>query len=69
MSQELKDLVEKFYQYMAIDEFTRIRYTWFTNEHSTYSSSEFVKLLVRYFPFKIKTIQTDNGMEFTNRLS
>lgn len=69
MSQELKDLSEKFYQYTAIDEFTRIRYTWFTNEHSTYSSSEFVKLLVRYFPFKIKTIQTDNGMEFTNRLS
>ena len=69
MSQELKDLGEKFYQYTAIDEFTRIRYTWFTNEHSTYSSSEFAKLLVRYFPFKIKTIQTDNGMEFTNRLN
>ena len=25
--------------------------------------------MVRYFPFKIKTIQTDNGFEFTNRLS
>lgn len=69
MSPELKRLGEKYYQYTAIDEFTRIRYTWFTNEHSTYSSSEFVKLLVRYFSFKIKTIQTDNGMEFTNRLS
>ena len=66
---ETKRFGKKFYQYTAIDEFTRIRYTWFTNEHSTYSSSEFVKLLVRYFPFKIKTIQTDNGMEFTNRLS
>ena len=66
MSPELKDLGEKYYQYTAIDEFTRIRYTWFTNEHSTYSSSEFVKLLVKYYPFKIQTIQTDNGMEFTN---
>ena len=32
-------------------------------------SNEFVKRLIRYFPFKIKAIQTDNGFEFTNRLS
>ena len=32
-------------------------------------SSEFAKRLVKYYPFKIKTIQTDNGMEFTNRLN
>ena len=69
MTEELKEKGEKFYQYTAIDEYTRMRYTWFTNEQSTYMSSEFVKRLVRYFPFKIKTIQTDNGFEFTNRLS
>ena len=69
MSPELQKLGEKFYQYTGIDEYTRLRYTWFTNEHSTYSSSEFVKQMVKFFPFKIKTIQTDNGMEFTNRLS
>ncbi len=32
-------------------------------------SSEFVKRVVKYFKFKIETIQTDNGFEFTNRLS
>lgn len=69
MTQELINRGERFYQYTAIDEYTRMRYTWFTNEHSTYTSSEFVKRLVKYFPFKIKTIQTDNGFEFTNRLS
>ncbi len=69
MSPELQEKGEKFYQYTAIDEFTRIRYTWFTNEHSTYMSSEFVKRLIKYFPFKIEIIQTDNGFEFTNRLS
>jgi len=68
MSPELQKLGEKYYQYTGIDEYTRMRYTWFTNEHSTYSSSEFVKQMVRYFPFEIKTIQTDNGMEFTNKL-
>ena len=69
MTKELKDKKEKYYQYTAIDEFTRIRYTWFTNEHSTYMSSEFAKRVVKYFPFKIETIQTDNGFEFTNKLS
>lgn len=69
MSPELQKLGEKYYQYTAIDEYTRIRYTWFTNEHSTYSSSEFIKKVRKYFPFEIKTVQTDNGFEFTNRLS
>ena len=69
MSPELQEMGEKYYQYTAIDEYTRIRYTWFTNAHDTYASSEFVKRLVRYFSFKVKTIQTDNGFEFTNRLS
>ena len=46
-----------------------VKYTWFTNAHDTYASSEFAKRLVKYFPFKVKTIQTDNGFEFTNRLS
>ena len=40
---------ERYYQYTAIDEYTRIRYTWFTNEHSTYMSIEFVKRAVKYF--------------------
>ncbi len=69
MSLELQEIGERYYQYTAIDEYSRLRYTWFTNAHDTYESSEFVKRLVKYFPFKIKTIQTDNGFEFTNRLS
>lgn len=69
LTQELREKGERYFQYTGIDEFTRMRYTWFTNEHSTYMSSEFVKRMVKYFKFKIKTIQTDNGFEFTNRLS
>ena len=73
LSRELQELGEKYYQYTGIDEFTRIRYTWFTNEHNTYSSSEFAKRLVKYFKrqydIEVKTIQTDNGFEFTNRLN
>ena len=73
MSPELQEKGERYDQYTGIDEFTRIRYIWYTNEHSTYTSSEFVKRMVRYYKeqydIRIKTIQTDNGFEFTNRLS
>lgn len=69
MTKELQEKGERFYQYTVIDEYTRTRYTWFTNEHSIYMSSEFVKRAVKYFSFKIKTIQIDNRFEFTNRLS
>ena len=69
LTKELKNQGERYYQYTAIDEYTRLRVIWFAKEHSTYESSEFVKVLIKKFPFKIKEIQTDNGFEFTNRLS
>ena len=69
MSKELKEIGEKYYQYTAIDEYTRLRYTYFCKEHNTYESRVFVHRLIKYLPFKIELIQTDNGFEFTNRLS
>ena len=38
------------------------------DEHSTYSSLDFLKKLIEYFPFPIREIQTDNGTEWTNAL-
>lgn len=69
MPEKAKELGEKYYQYTAIDEYSRLRYTWFCKEQSTYSSTKFVERLKKAFPFEIKCIQTDNGFEFTNRLS
>ena len=69
LTKELKEQGERYYQYTAIDEYTRMRVLWFAKEHSTYESKNFVDIIVKKFPFKIKEIQTDNGFEFTNRLS
>ena len=69
LTKELKEKGERYYQYTAIDEYTRLRCTYFCKEHTTYESTKFIDKLIRYFPFKIKLIQTDNGFEFTNRLS
>lgn len=58
----------KYYQYTAIDECTRWTYREMYEEHSTYSSAQFLANLVKKCPFPIREIQTDNGTEFTNAL-
>lgn len=59
---------EKYYQYTAIDECTRFVYREMYDEHSTYSSADFLEKLIIMFPFPIREIQTDNGTEWTNAL-
>ena len=56
---------KKFYQYTAIDEYSRFRYLEAFEEHSTYSSAIFLEHLIKNFPFKIQCVQTDNSSEFT----
>ena len=58
---------EKFYQYTAIDEFSRWRYLEAFQEHSSYSSAQFLEHLVKAAPFRILCVQTDNGTEFTKK--
>lgn len=60
---------QKYYQYTFIDEFSRFRYLEAFEENSTYTSTQFLKHVVDKFPYAIECIQTDNGFEFTNRLS
>ena len=69
MLNEDKEKNIRYYQYTAIDEYSRQRVVMATKEHSTYESAKFVKLIIKKFKFNIETIQTDNGLEFTNRLS
>ncbi|BCJ95408.1 hypothetical protein acsn021_29770 [Anaerocolumna cellulosilytica] len=58
---------QKFYQYTAIDEYSRFRFVEAFNESSTYTSTQFLEHLVNAFPMPIECIQTDNGFEFTKR--
>lgn len=59
---------KKYYQYTAVDECTRWTYRYMYDEHSTYSSTDFMKRLTEIFPVPIREIQTDNGREFTKAL-
>ena len=52
--------------YTAVDECTRWTFREMYDEHSTYSSRDFLLKLIAAAPFQIREIQTDNGSEFTN---
>ncbi len=62
----------RLYQYTAIDEYSRFRILGAYPEQSTYSSADFLKKVVGSFAkkgIKVQCVQTDNGLEFTNRFS
>lgn len=59
---------QKYYQYTAIDECTRVVFREIYDEHSTYSSKDFLLKLIRSFSFPIREIQSDNGREWTTAL-
>lgn len=63
------DLVEnrRYYQFTAIDCATRWRYLKIYSDCSNLSSIRFLKELAMIAPFKIYSIKTDNGSNFTNR--
>lgn len=58
----------KYYQYTAVDECSRWTFREMYDEHSTYSSVDFLKKLIQICPFPIREIQTDNGTEWTRAL-
>ena len=60
---------KQFFQYTAIDEYSRWRFVEAFEEHNTYSSALFIDHLVKAFPLPIACVQTDNGNEFTNRFT
>lgn len=59
---------QKYYEYIAVDECSRWVYRQMYDEHSTYSSYQFLLSLIKNAPFPIREVQTDNGTEFTNVL-
>ena len=56
----------KYYQITAIDEFSRKRIYKIVDEKSITHTAAFLDNLEEKFRFSIKTVQTDNGCEFTN---
>ena len=56
---------KKYYQYTCIDEASRERYLYWYEEQTPENTVDFIKRSQKYYGYKPKEIQTDNGMEFT----
>ncbi len=61
---------KRYYQYTAIDEYSRLRYLEAFQTADTFSSAVFVEHASAWFAKKgirIECVPTDNGFEFTKR--
>lgn len=56
---------QRLYQYSAKDLFTKIRLIQCYDELSAANTVDFLKRSLKFFPFRVRCFQTDNGMEFT----
>ena len=63
------DKGQRFYQYTAIDEYSRWHFVEAFEEYSSYSSMIFLEHLFKAFPYPVECVQTDNGQKFTKRFS
>lgn len=59
----------KRYTLTAIDVTRRFAYAHTYTSHSSGSARDFLKRLIRYAPFEITEIQTDNGSEFARHFA
>ena len=57
----------KRFQYTAIDDATRIRALKIYDKHNQDCAIDFIDYVIAKFPFRINTIQTDNGHEFQSK--
>ena len=60
-------LDDKYYQYTILDECSRKRVLYFTNEHSMYETVKAIEYAYSKFKKYPIEIQTDNGLEFTDK--
>jgi transposase-like protein len=56
------------YLFVAIDRATRTLFYFLYDNKNAESAADFLKKCINFFSFKIKTILTDKGLEFSNTI-
>lgn len=62
--ERIKDTRERYYQFTAIDDCTRLRVLKIYEKNNQRSAIQFVDYVLSKLPFHAEVIQTDNGSEF-----
>lgn len=57
-------LGRKYYQFNAIDCYSKLAYSKVYNSITSSNATDFVNSLINFFPFPIQSIQSDNGSEY-----
>jgi len=57
-------LGRRFYQFNAIDCYSKIAYSKVYSKISSINAADFINSLINFFPFPVESIQTDNGSEY-----
>lgn len=58
---------KRYFQYTAIDCASRWRHIAIYDDQSSHNSVEFLKEVIKRFPYEILSVKTDNHATFTNR--
>lgn len=64
----VKSSGKRFFVYALIDLYSRMGYVEYSNYISSEKSFEVIKNAMKYLPFSFKTVQADNGSEFSENL-
>lgn len=57
----------RLYLFVAIDRTSKFAYVELLEKHGKMEAAQFLRNLIQAVPYKIHTILTDNGIQFTNR--
>ena len=57
----------KLYMFVAIDRTSKFAYVELLEKYGKLEAAQFLRNLIAAIPYKIHTILTDNGIQFTNR--
>lgn len=64
---EMQTAQGKLYLFVAIDRTSKFAFTELHTKASKMAAAEFMRNLVKAVPYRIHTVLTDNGIQFTNR--
>ena len=57
----------KLYLFVAIDRTSKFAFTWLVKKAGKMAAAQFLRDLIAAVPYRLHTLLTDNGIQFTNR--
>ena len=57
----------KLYLFVAIDRTSKFAFTWLVKKAGKMAAAQFLRDLIAAVPYRLHTLLTDNGVQFTNR--